>query len=363
MRHAARILSALLAATMASFAYAGAANAATLNKTITTSNGECVNSGNPPTLADGTTPCGTAVYGTTGFAGTIYGNGSLTLQDYICVHTSGDGPFKSYGGTYTFTAYDAGNAVLASIVETVTGGVACTGKLNAVTSGSISVDFDANGGSVTYSLSVSGVTPANAANTFSTYNVIRNRVVSDASHANSPAVGPPAAPAATLSKTITTSNGECVNNGNPSTLVDGTTPCGAAVYGASGFSGTIYAAGTRTLQDYICVHTLRDATFKSYGGTYTFTVYDAGKAVLASTLAVVIGGVDCTPGSNAATPGSITVDFDANGGSVTYSVSISGVTAANAADTFSSYNLILNRVISDIEEANSPAVSPPVPRV
>jgi hypothetical protein len=41
------------------------------------------------------------------------------------------------------------------------------------------------------------------------------------------------------SKTILTTNGLCVNGGNPPTLADGTTPCGAAVYGADGFTGTI----------------------------------------------------------------------------------------------------------------------------
>jgi hypothetical protein len=187
-----------------------------------------------------------------------------------------------------------------------------------------------------------------------------NRVVSDANHANSPAVAPPTASVTTARNSITTSNGECVNSGDPPTLADATTPCGTAVYGATGFTGTIHGTGTQTLQDYVCVNTLGDATFLSYGGTYTFTVFDAGHAVLDATAETVTGGVDCTPGSNAVTSGSITVDFDANSGSVSYSLSISGVTPANAADTFSSYNLILNRVVNDVDEANSPAVGPPV---
>jgi len=194
VRVRARILRVLLATTIVFFAFAGAVSATVTSKTINTTNGECVNSGNPPTLADGTTPCGSAVYGATGFTGTITGTGTQTLQDYICVHTPSDSSFKSYGGTYTFTIYDAGNAVLDSTAETVTGGVSCTDGFNAVSSGSVTVDFDANGGSVTYSVSISGVTSANAQDTFSAYNSLLNRVVSDTNQANSPSVAPPGPP-------------------------------------------------------------------------------------------------------------------------------------------------------------------------
>jgi hypothetical protein len=194
VRVRARILRVLLATTIVFFAFAGVVSATVTSKTINTTNGECVNSGDPPTLADGTTPCGAAVYGATGFTGTITGTGTQTLQDYICVHTPSDSSFTSYGGTYTFTVYDSGNATLASTAETVTDGVACTDGNNAVTSGSVIVDFDANGGSVTYSVTISGVTSANAQATFDAYNSILNRVVSDTNQANSPSVAPPGPP-------------------------------------------------------------------------------------------------------------------------------------------------------------------------
>src|SRR5438046_985749 len=61
------------------------------------------------------------------------------------------------------------------------------------------------------------------------------------------------------SKTILTTNGLCVNGGDPSTLADGTTACGAAVYGPNGFTGTVtYSAdeiGTLAqMDDFLCVH-------------------------------------------------------------------------------------------------------------
>ncbi len=176
------------------FAVVGTVNATVTSKTITTTNGECVNSANPPTLADGTTACGAAVYGADGFTGTITGSGVSTIVDYICVHTPG-GQFVSYGGTYTFTLYDAGGAILGTTLETVTDGVSCTDGLNAVTAGSITYDFG-TGSTVTYSVLISGVTSATAQATFAGYNSILNRVFDtrDRTHAQSPSVAPPGPP-------------------------------------------------------------------------------------------------------------------------------------------------------------------------
>lgn len=164
------------------------------------------------------------------------------------------------------------------------------------------------------------------------------------------------------SKTINTTNGECVNSGDPPTLADGTTACGAATYGADGFTGHINGTGTVAVTDYICVHTPGDATFVSYGGTYTLTLYGAGDVLIGSETYTVAGGVACTDGSNASSGTGITVDFDANGGSVSYTLTIAGVTSANAQDTFSGYNSIFNRAkgIGDAQ-ANSPSVAPPGP--
>ena len=195
MRHRARSITALLAALLVLFAFVGIAQATVTAKSINVSNGECVNSGDPPTLADGTTPCGAAVYGANGFSGHIWGSGQQTLQDYICINQlQVPGPFVSFGGTYTFTIYDAGNAVLASTSETVTSGVECTDGFNATSSGSLAVDFDANGGVVAYTVSITGVNSGNAQATFAGNNSILNRVVSDTNQANSPSVAPPGPP-------------------------------------------------------------------------------------------------------------------------------------------------------------------------
>jgi hypothetical protein len=184
----------LATAALLTFALAGVAEASVSTKTINVTNGECVNSGNPPTLGDGTTPCGSATYGATGFTGHISGSGTTTVVDYICVNdASAPGGFSSYGGTYTFTLYDAGNAVIGTTTETVNGGVPCTDGFNAVTSGSITLDFSAYGGTVAYSVSIAGVTTANVATLFSGNNSILNRVfsITDPSKANSPSVAPP----------------------------------------------------------------------------------------------------------------------------------------------------------------------------
>jgi hypothetical protein len=189
------IVLATVAVLLLALAPATLATGTVTSKTIDTTAGECVNSGDPPTLADGTTPCGAAIYGANGFTGHIYGSGTLDIVDYICTHTPGAGSFLSFGGTYTFTVYDSVGGVIGTTSETVTGGSPCTDGNNAVTSGSINVDFDANGGVVAYSISISGVTAANAQTTFAGYNSILNRVVGlgDA-QANSPSVAPPGPP-------------------------------------------------------------------------------------------------------------------------------------------------------------------------
>jgi len=166
------------------------------------------------------------------------------------------------------------------------------------------------------------------------------------------------------SKTIDTTNGECVNSGNPPTLADGTTACGSATYGADGFTGHINGTGTVAVTDYICVHTPGGASFVSYGGTYTLTLYGAGNTLIGSETYTVADGVACTDGSNASSGTGITVDFDANGGTVAYTLTIDSITSANAQDTFSGYNSLFNRAkgIGDAQ-ANSPSVAPPGPPV
>lgn len=166
------------------------------------------------------------------------------------------------------------------------------------------------------------------------------------------------------SKTILTTNGLCVNGGNPPTLADGTTPCGAAVYGPNGFTGTItYSADeigtTAQADDFMCVHTPSDATFKSYGGTYTLTISTTSNVVLATSTETVAGGADCTDGANPVT-GTINTFTVPAGGVVNYSIMISGVTAQGCQDLFSSFNSIRNQAydLQDGSHAAAPSVAP-----
>lgn len=166
------------------------------SKTILTTNGLCVNSGDPPTLADGVTPCGAAVYGADGFTGTITYTAdeigtTAQVVDFMCVHTPGDNVFKSYGGTYTLTIKSTGGATLATSTEVVAGGVDCTGAANPVT-GSISTFTVPADGVVKYSIVISGLTAQLCQAAFATYNSIRNGALdlADGSHANSPSVAP-----------------------------------------------------------------------------------------------------------------------------------------------------------------------------
>lgn len=170
------------------------------------------------------------------------------------------------------------------------------------------------------------------------------------------------------SKTILTTNGLCVNSGDPPTLADGTTACGAAVYGPNGFTGTItYSADeigtTATLDDFLCTHATSDATFKSFAGSYTLTVKAGATlgsgALLATDAETVTGPTDCTDGANpvSGTINSFTVPA---GGVVNYSILISGVTAQNCQTTFAGFNSIRNQAFdqADGSHAASPSVAP-----
>ena len=155
--------------------------------------------------------------------------------------------------------------------------------------------------------------------------------------------------AATTSKSINTTTGECTGEG-----------CGAAVYGTSGFSGRLYGTGAASLSDYICTHHPGDGAFDSYGGTYTLTVSSNGSQLATGSYAVT-GGTNCTADSNAAA-GHVNFTYPGTG-YVDYTVWIQGVTSGNAQATFSGYNSILNRVVSTTgkDHANSPSVAPPGP--
>lgn len=189
------VVSATLAVLLASVSSVFAVTGSVTSKTINTTNGECVNSGDPPTLADGVTPCGAATYGADGFSGHISGTGVLNVTDYLCVHLTSGGPFMSYGGTYTLSIYGAGDTLIGTETYTVNGGQECTDGLNASNGTGISVDFGANAGTVSYTLTISGVTSANAQDTFSAYNSVLNRAkgIGDA-QAQSPSVAPPGPP-------------------------------------------------------------------------------------------------------------------------------------------------------------------------
>jgi hypothetical protein len=175
----------------ASFAFANIAS-----KTILTTNGLCVNSGDPPTLADGTTPCGAAVYGPNGFTGTItYSAAEIgtTAQadDFMCVHTPAGSQFLSFAGTYTLTISTTSNVVLATSTETVAGGTDCVDGANPVT-GTINTFTVPAGGVVSYSIMITDVTAQTCQTLFSSYNSIRNQAYDllDGSHAAAPSVAP-----------------------------------------------------------------------------------------------------------------------------------------------------------------------------
>lgn len=160
---------------------ATAAFANTTSKSVNTTTGECTGGG-----------CGSLVYGSNGVSGRLWGTGSASLFDYLCVHKPSDGAPDSFGGTYTLTV-TSGASTLASTSYTVVGGRDCTGDHNAAAGAPATFTYPASG-FVTYSVSVLGVTSGNAQATFSKYNSVLNRVVDaedDRGHANSPSVAPP----------------------------------------------------------------------------------------------------------------------------------------------------------------------------
>ena len=164
-----------------------------------------------------------------------------------------------------------------------------------------------------------------------------------------------------VSKSINTEVGECTTAGTPECDA-------AAVYGANGFSGVLTfsadeANTTVKVVDFICVHTVGDAQFKSYAGSYTLTLTNGG-APLGSDTYTATGGLDCVGSTNPvggsfATEGaSITVPADLT---VEYTVSISGITAgASAQAAFSSYNSIRNEAADSAGgHARAISVKPP----
>lgn len=156
--------------------------------------GECLGTG----LTTGGETCGAAVYSPDGFSGSILFTAdeigdSVTIVDYICVHTRGGGSFKSFPGSYTLVIdYDTGTTTAS---YTVTGGQDCNAANNAVSNGftsgaTFTVPAD---GSVAYSVKIAGVDPgSDAQQTFASYNSILNRVVGNGTgHAHSQSVAPP----------------------------------------------------------------------------------------------------------------------------------------------------------------------------
>jgi hypothetical protein len=164
-----------------------------------------------------------------------------------------------------------------------------------------------------------------------------------------------------VSKSINTEAGECITAATPECE-------SAAVYGPNGFSGVLTfsadeANTTLKVVDFICVHTIGDAQFKSYGGSYTLTLTNGG-APLGSDTYVATGGLECTGSTNAvagafATEGAtITVPADLT---VEYTVAISGITAgASAQAAFASYNSIRNEAVDSTGgHARAISVTPP----
>jgi len=164
---------------------------------------------------------------------------------------------------------------------------------------------------------------------------------------------PPAPPSTVTAISINTTTGPCANN------IGG---CGAAVYTAGGFSGTVsyaYPGRLSQLADFLCVHTPASVAFVSLAGAYTLTVRSSEGAVLATSSYSVTGNVDCRGDANPVTGsvGSFTVPAD---GRVSYSVVVSGLTASNCPTSLSAYNSIRDQVFDLASEAHvaSPAVAP-----
>lgn len=188
-----RLLLAFTVASFLVFSLAGIASANVLSKTITVTNGDCVISGNPPTLSDGVTACGAAVYDPVdGFTGTITfasGEGDILISDFLCENVKGTGGgFTSVGGSYTLTLSYSGSTV-GGATYTIAGGTTCSGT-NTQSSFPVALNVPAGSGTyvVEYSLVLDGFDPAN----FTGDNSILNRVEEqNDGHANSPSVAPP----------------------------------------------------------------------------------------------------------------------------------------------------------------------------
>ena len=63
------------------------------------------------------------MYGLNGVSGRLFGTGTVSLFDYLCVHTPSDGSFKSFGGTYTFSVRGEGGVLLDSKTYPVASGM------------------------------------------------------------------------------------------------------------------------------------------------------------------------------------------------------------------------------------------------
>lgn len=165
------------------------------SKSINTELGECTVAGDPD--------CNSAAvyHPTLGFTGQLFFTAAqvgttVRVADYICVHETMDGPFLSFGGSYTLTIMNAG-ATIGTDAYTVTADVLCSDANFAVTAtegATFTVPAD---GTVEYSIFIAGVEAgADAQATFAAYNSIRNRAVETTggtftSHADSESVKPP----------------------------------------------------------------------------------------------------------------------------------------------------------------------------
>ena len=193
-----RSLFPLAASLLLTFALAGTAAAHIDSKSILveTTGGaeECLES----EVTTSGAACGAAVYTPDGFTGTINFTAdeigdTVSLVDYICVHTPGGGAFMSFAGSYTLTIdYDTGTT---STSYTVDGGEDCVDAANSVSDGfgsAVTFTVPADG-TVTYWVEIAGVEPGtDAQQTFAGYNSILNRVVGDGvGHAHSASVKPP----------------------------------------------------------------------------------------------------------------------------------------------------------------------------
>ena len=191
-----RSLSAVVLIFVFSILSTAAVSANTNSKSVNTTTGECANSNES---------CGALVYGTNGVSGQLWGTGSASLHDYLCVHTPAEGSFKSFGGTYALSVWD-GTTLLGSGTYPVASGVSCTADYDAGAGTPVTFTYPASG-HVTYAVSISSVNPGNAQGMFATYNSVLNRVVDTKGegHANSESVAPfgptgevPEVPAAAL---------------------------------------------------------------------------------------------------------------------------------------------------------------------